>query len=125
VPADIVVTVPARPQFVGVLRSVVAGVGARLDYGYDVIEDLRLAVDEACAQLLSIGAPAKHLSLRVRPGAAGVEVVASIDADAGPWPPDRVEDSLGWQVLRALADDAVFERDGGRPALRFRKRAGS
>jgi serine/threonine-protein kinase RsbW len=119
---DIVVSVPAAPEFVPVLRSVVASVAARLDFPYDAIEDLRIAVDEACSQLLAAGvAGATTLRLRITPSSEGVELVASTDARRASWPPAEAERSLAWQVIEALADRAAFEEQDGAPALRIAK----
>lgn len=120
--APVVVSIPARPDFVHVLRSVVASVAARADFTLDAIDDLRLIVDEACAQLLSYSRPAAVLTVQIRlSGEASVEVVVRSDADPAAWPPADAEGSLGWQVLSALADEARFEHAGG-PALRLTKR---
>lgn len=116
----IIVTVPARSEFVHVVRTVVAGVAARLDFSYDAIDDLRIAVDEACAHLLE-GAPgATSITVTLAPGADALEVLVATDADGAAWPPERFESSLAWQVLSALADEARLE--DGTPAVRFRKR---
>ncbi|HYH28641.1 MAG TPA: ATP-binding protein [Actinomycetota bacterium] len=119
--ASVSVAVPARPDFVSVLRSVTAGVAARLDYSFDGIDDLRIAVDEACAQLLAAAPHAGELRLRLTPDEGGLEVVASISADGVQWPPPNVEASLAWQILAALADETAFETVDGSPALRLRK----
>lgn len=121
---DIAVSVPARPEFVHVLRSVVASVAARLDFPYDAIEELRIAVDEACSQLLATGGGrASTLRLRITPSTDGVELVASSDAVRVPWPPANAERTLAWQVIEALADRAAFEQHDGGPALRIAKSA--
>lgn len=120
--SDISIRVPARPEFVHILRSVVAGAAARADFTYDEIDDVRLALDEACAQLLADGA-ATTLTMTVRIGLPNeIEVVASIDASARGWPPPGAEQTLGWQVLSALADDARYEHANGLPAVRIIKR---
>lgn len=41
-------TLPAKAQYVGVVRLAVSGVANRLGFSYDDIEDLKLAVAEAC-----------------------------------------------------------------------------
>jgi serine/threonine-protein kinase RsbW len=121
---DIAVSVPARPEFVPVLRSVVASVAARLDFPFDAIQDLRIAVDEACSQLLAVSvAEATTLRLRITPSSDGVELVASTDARRASWPPAEAERSLAWQVIEALADRAAFEEQDGAPALRIAKLA--
>jgi serine/threonine-protein kinase RsbW len=43
---------PADGAYLSVLRTATAGLAARLDFTLDEIEDLRIAVDEACALLL-------------------------------------------------------------------------
>src|SRR3954453_12720529 len=44
--------VPADPAYLAVIRTATAGLAARLDLTLDEIEDLRIAVDEACGLLL-------------------------------------------------------------------------
>jgi serine/threonine-protein kinase RsbW len=99
----------------------VASVAARLDFPYDAIEDLRIAVDEACAQLLSQGKGASQIRLRIIPSAGAIDVVASADAPEVAWPPAEAERSLAWQVIEALCDRATLELDDGAPAVRFSK----
>jgi serine/threonine-protein kinase RsbW len=121
----VTVSVPALPDYVHVLRSVVAAVAARSDFSYDAIEDLRLAVDEASAQLLAFGRGATSIRVEIDGAgdAAGLEVIVSSDAqDVAGWPPEGAERTLTWQVLTALADSARFEVHEGAPALRLTKR---
>lgn len=120
--ADITVSIPARPEFIHVLRSVIASVAARMNFPYDGIDDLRIAVDEASAHLLSVGQSATSVLLRISTSEAGIEVVASLDADDVGWPPEGAEQTLTWQVLSGLVDEARFERAGGGPAIRFAKK---
>src|SRR5690242_3355268 len=44
--------VPADPAYLAVVRTATAGLAARLNLTLDEIEDLRIAVDEACGLLL-------------------------------------------------------------------------
>src|SRR5690349_22165359 len=71
-------TVPAEGGYLGVLRTATAGLAARLQYPLDRIEDLRIAVDEACAMLLVI-TPRGSL-LRCRFAIGEVELVITISA---------------------------------------------
>jgi serine/threonine-protein kinase RsbW len=120
--SEVVVSVPARADFVHVLRSVTASVAARVDFPYDAIDDLRLAVDEACAQLLPVGSEGSTLTLRMTPTEEGLELVAMIDARGIDWPPPGAEDSISWRLMSALADEAQFERGGDGPAIHLTKR---
>ncbi|MDA8354403.1 MAG: anti-sigma B factor RsbW [Firmicutes bacterium] len=40
--------IPAKAQYVGVVRLTVSGIANRLGFNYDEIEDMKLAVAEAC-----------------------------------------------------------------------------
>ena len=57
-------TVPADGGYLGVLRTATAGLAARLQFALDEIEDLRIAVDEACAMLLAIATRDAELECR-------------------------------------------------------------
>lgn len=119
-PPSIVVEVPSRRENAYVLRSVAASVAARLDLPLDSIEDLKIAVDEAVAHLLTTGGA--RLRMEVLVSSTGIQVTTSADAPEATWPPDDFEGSLTWQVLTGLTDDAWFALDGG-PIIRFTKRA--
>src|ERR1044071_20927 len=47
-------TVPAPIPYLAVVRTATAGLAARLGFTLDEIEDLRIAVDEACSMLLGL-----------------------------------------------------------------------
>jgi serine/threonine-protein kinase RsbW len=114
------ITVPARAEYLQVVRTVVGSVAARHDLTVDAIEDLRIAVDEACAQLLAARGTA--VSVEIRAGADGVETVCTTDADVAVWPPDGVQHTLSAQVLQGLADTVAWERTDSGPVVRVGKR---
>ena len=39
---------PCKPEYVGVARLAILGVASRMKFSYDEVEDVRLAVGEAC-----------------------------------------------------------------------------
>lgn len=47
-PAQVELIIPCRPEFVGVARLAMLGVASRMRFSYDEVEDIRLAVGEAC-----------------------------------------------------------------------------
>ena len=114
------IVVPARAEFLHVVRTVIGSVAARGNLTIDAIEDLRIAVDEACAQLLV--AKGASITIRISASHDHVEVVCSTDADVAAWPPDGVQHTLAAQVLQGLADDVSWERDDEGPAVRVAKR---
>jgi len=120
-PEAVVITVPARAEFLHVVRTVVGSVAARRDLTIDAIEDLRIAVDEACAQLLI--AHGSEVTVRLQATREGLQATCSTNADVAAWPPDGVEHSLASQVLQGLADSVAWGRTDGVPSVRVAKRA--
>ena len=118
----ITVSVPPEAGYVHVLRAVTASVAARLPISFDGVEDLRLAVDEACAWLLARGRSESGMTLRLRPLDDRLEAEVSIDAVDGPWPPPDLQQSLPWKILSALVDTLSVDLDGGSASIRLTKR---
>ena len=93
---------PAAGAYLSVLRTATAGLASRLDFTIDEIEDLRIAVDEACAMLLSQAIPGADLecSFELTSDALAVRVsVLTLDGQE----PSR--DTFAWTVLTALAGE--------------------
>jgi serine/threonine-protein kinase RsbW len=103
------------------VRAVTAGVAARLDFPIDAIEDLRLAVDEASAHLLSRNPSCARLTIRLTPRPDGLEIQASCNQGSTSWPDDTSRTSMSWHVLAALTDEAAMGRDDHQPMIRFTK----
>ena len=61
---DVELRIPADGAFLSVLRTATAGLAARLDFTLDDIEDLRIAVDEACAVVLPRRDPSRTCAAR-------------------------------------------------------------
>jgi serine/threonine-protein kinase RsbW len=117
------VCMPAEGAYLSVLRTATAGLAARLDFTLDEIEDLRIAVDEACAMLLSQAIPGTNLECDFELGADLMTIVVAVVA-AQPRLPAR--DTFAWTVLSALAGDvdSRLEPDD-RVAIVLRKRRGA
>ncbi|MHB1001416.1 MAG: ATP-binding protein [Armatimonadota bacterium] len=48
IPAVVELKIPCKPEFVGIARLAILGVASRMQFSYDEVEDVRLAVGEAC-----------------------------------------------------------------------------
>jgi serine/threonine-protein kinase RsbW len=119
---EVRVSIPAKPEYVHVLRSVAAGVAASLDLTFDDIEDLRLAVDEACAYLLAGGGEAGSLEARITSGGPSLEIVARLDGvSTNGRHTEAAHASVMWHILGALTDEARLEDIDGMPAIRLTK----
>jgi serine/threonine-protein kinase RsbW len=124
-PADVVeLTVPALTTYLGVVRTATAGLAARLGFSLDEIEDLRIAVDEACVMLLSLPGPAQPESaaltcqFTILNDALAVSVSATVAA--GSVLP--AEQSFAWQVLTAHAAEVGGSVKVDRAEVRLVKR---
>jgi len=97
---------PAESAYVAVLRMTTAGLAARLDFTLDDIEDLRIAVGEACAMVLEQARADGDLHATFDLGSGELSVTVSADADAASEPDT---DGFAWQVLTALTTRASAE----------------
>ncbi|WP_026677415.1 anti-sigma B factor RsbW [Fictibacillus gelatini] len=46
-------TVPAKPEYVGIVRLTISGIANRMGFSFDEIEDIKIAVSEACTNAVS------------------------------------------------------------------------
>jgi serine/threonine-protein kinase RsbW len=111
--------IPATPAFVGVARTVVVAVATSVDgIDDDRLEDLRIAVSEACTNAVETrpasGAD-RRVVLRCLVDDAGLTVHIADAGGAPVTPGDGGSDTLrterGWgvQLIRALVDDVTFD----------------
>ncbi|RZU50044.1 serine/threonine-protein kinase RsbW [Krasilnikovia cinnamomea] len=120
----VLLTVPADGGFLSVLRTATAGLAARLHFALDEIEDLRIAVDEACAMLLAIATRGAELACRFAVTEDALTVEVSVSTVRGARLP--AESSFAWKVLTALTTAASAEADGRRAMIRLvTRRSGS
>lgn len=116
---DIVVSTPAGSDYVHVLRAVVASLAARLDFPYDAIEDLKLAVDEACGHLLHAAPGSRSLVVRISADADELAVAVTAEGDPSPSSAGGLEGSLAWEILKALTEHPSFELSTEGPTISF------
>ena len=116
----VLLVVPANGSYLAVLRTATAGLAARLLMTLDEIEDLRIAVDEACAILLPIASPDSDVTcqFQVLPDALNIDVSVPVTA-SGTLPGAQ---SFSWQVLTALAGEVNAEHVDGIATIHLIKR---
>jgi serine/threonine-protein kinase RsbW len=116
------IRIPADSAYLSVLRTATAGLAARLDFTLDEIEDLRIAVDEACAMLLVQTVDGAHLTCRFELTTETLVVTVTIPTSGGERPE---RDTFSWTVLAALAGEVDSGSDPDRQVwIRLRKRRG-
>jgi len=97
---QVTVCLPAEGAYLSVLRTATAGLAARLDFTLDEIEDLRIAVDEACAMLLGQAVPGTALECTFTLGRDLMTISVSVLSQTAKPP---ASDTFAWTVLTALA----------------------
>jgi serine/threonine-protein kinase RsbW len=122
--SDIRLTLPARPENVAVVRQVIAALADVLNLAEAIRDDMRLAVTEACTNVVR---HAYHgddgtIDVVVRPRGDALEVIVE-DSGRGIGPsPDTTGPGLGLPLIAALADSLEIERrkdDGSRLIMSF------
>ncbi len=115
------ICIPVDSAYIALLRTAAAGLAARLDFTLDEIDDLRIAVDEACSLLVPDAWPHSALTCRFLMGSSGVEVSVTARQRSGAIP----QSSFAWTVLGALADSSrVDTAANGAVVITIRKERG-
>ncbi|MCU1354253.1 MAG: anti-sigma regulatory factor [Acidimicrobiales bacterium] len=104
---EVRLVLPAAPEYARVARLAAAGLATRLGFSYDDVEDLRIAVGEACSILVADGSTGR-LTLLYRLHPAILEVEASTN---GGGPPLKVAE-LSEQILGAVVDEHAIDAAG-------------
>jgi serine/threonine-protein kinase RsbW len=113
----VLLAVPADVTYLAVLRTATAGLAARLQFALDEIEDLRIAVDEACAMLLAVAAHDAELDCRFAVTEDALTVRVAVFTVPGAQLPAK--SSFAWKVLTALTTEADAEVRDGRASIRL------
>lgn len=101
---------PADSSYLSLVRTTTAALGARLRFTIDDIEDLRIAVDEASAMLLSSAQPDAVLTCTFDLQEDTLAIRVAVPSRTGAVPR---RNSFGWTVLSALAGGADAGSENG------------
>jgi len=93
-------TIPCRPEYVGVARLAVLGIASRMPFSYDEVEDVRLAVGEACT----------HAVERAGGGAATIRVISTVSPHALRI---EIEDDIAEDDIAAPSEEAQLLEEAG------------
>ena len=114
--------IPCRPEFVGIARLAVLGIASRMPFSYDEVEDVRLAVGEACTHAVE---RAGHVPASIRitsvidPSALTITITDDVPAGALSGPKSEEaqmleeagvdQEGLGALLMEILVDDVKIE----------------
>ena len=111
---------PADGAYLSVLRTAAAGLASRLNFTLDDIEDLRIAVDEACAMLLPRAAAEAVLECVFELKPDVLDIAVSLPTTDGALPS---RDTFAWTVLTALAGEVDASANGDSVTITMSKRS--
>lgn len=123
-PAVIELRIPCRPEFVGVARLAILGVASRMPFSYDEVEDIRLAVGEACTTAVerAIKANKTDSALIIRSEIVDskltIDVLDDVEPVAAPSQDDESdegfdEENIGALLMELLVDEIKVEETPG------------
>jgi serine/threonine-protein kinase RsbW len=126
--SDVRLTLPARPENVAVIRHVLGAFAEALRLPSELVEDMRLAVTEACTNVVrhayQDGDPGP-IDVVIRPNGDRLDLIVE-DHGQGIGPSADVSGpGLGLPLIAALADSVELEQRptrGARVAMSFRCR---
>jgi serine/threonine-protein kinase RsbW len=93
--------VPTSPTQLPAVRAMTGDLAMRMDFDLDAVEDLRLAVDEACAILAAIAVRDVPLTVVFEATRDALRIDAWVPTTPGTEVP---QDGFGWAVLQTLVD---------------------
>lgn len=108
-PHEVEIRMLATVDQVTAVRGLAADLARRADYDLDTIEDVRLAVEEACASIVANAARDGVLICRLLISSSAVEVSAMVPLPDGRRP---TVGPFSLRVLRTLADSVDFWTTG-------------
>lgn len=104
---------PTEPELWSLARLTASTVAARLDFGVEAIEDLRLAIDELCTSCARGAGPLSRLQLCFESDGAALRVECVVDQietaalvdDSEDLPEGTSPNDLAEMILAELVDD--------------------
>jgi serine/threonine-protein kinase RsbW len=118
--------IPRKPEYVSVARLAVSGIASRLEFSYDEVEDIKLAVGEACTSAIQetpVSRTDAPIVVRCEsdPDMIVVEVVNARPARPASGNEESPE-SISRLLMEVLMDEVeVGEGDGGDQSVRMVK----
>jgi serine/threonine-protein kinase RsbW len=123
------VTIPARAEYISIARLAAAAIAAHQAFTYDEIEDLKIAVSEACTALIAAPNTLRRspLSLRFVPEPDALVVLIdtrgtplALDLSSNGEPTALDERHLGVFLMQCLVDEVDIRHTGDRTSITLR-----
>ncbi len=104
--------IPRKPEYVSVARLAVSGIAGRMEFSYDEVEDIKLAVGEACANAIqemlhSPGAEPIVVRCQCETSVLRIEVIRPGDGRA----PSVDDEPISKMLMEVLMDEVEVNED--------------
>ena len=132
-PADIIeLKIPAKDQNIAIVRLCVSGVGAQMEFTVDEIEDIKMAVGEACLNAIYHGYGNKGkntdivcLQFEIHPARLAITVNDSgkgfDSGEMGKYLQKKEKNRLGLFLIKSLMDEVQLNSGPGGTQVRMVK----
>jgi anti-sigma regulatory factor (Ser/Thr protein kinase) len=131
-PQRVELSLPAQPEMLFLARMTAAAVASRAEFGFDQVEDLRLAIDELCITLAGEDGSDGRVNLAFEWSADDIEVVGTFIPESSQGVgvakrgqkliPAPTLNELSERILDALVDEHGTDNTGGSARAWFRVR---
>ena len=121
--ANVELKIPCQAEYIGVARLVILGVASRTPFSYDEVEDLRLAVGEACTSAIeradTSGKRDSEITITcsMDEERLTIKVADDVPPTEAPPPPPAVEpaddQSIGALLMEILVDEIQLDTRSG------------
>lgn len=121
---EIILTVPGKPEYVGVIRLTLAAIAGRMGFDVEKIEDMKVAVAEACTNAIVHGCYSRECKgFNIKFNVSGGKLIISVSDDGEGCPVDSIEEpdlndpkegGLGIFIIKSLMDTVEISCDKGK-----------
>lgn len=111
---DIMLRIPAQPEYLLVVRLTAAGLANRMAFNVEEIEDVKAAVAEACIMLMNQAWAIEDITLDFRLSADLFQTTVHAEGKAAETSEKTENDNdLSRYLLQALMDEATVQNENG------------
>jgi serine/threonine-protein kinase RsbW len=122
VPDVVELQIPAKAEWVAVARLAVAAVANRLDFSMEEIEDVRLALAEACTSVIRHSTDGDPIRIHCEATENELAITVAGGSPGRLQGELRSEDGLGIVIIRSLMDSVEYRVEQSGVVLQMTKR---
>jgi len=124
---EIKLSVPSKPEYVGVIRLTLAAIASRIGFDIEKIEDMKVAVAEACTNAIIHGCHCEQgRNFNIEFVSTKEKLTILVYDDGQGCPVDNIEEpdlnnpkegGLGIFIIKSLMDDVEIKSEKGKGTM--------